>query len=197
MQEIKKISNVLELKIKDSDEVLKVDFTDKRLINKLLKLLRKYQHIEDYVSEKMQKLTDITDTLVAYIKSEGIDIESADELSDENIEEFLQNKVPENKKEIIKQEIEGTNIELMIAASDLEIDILQDFKNEVDDAFNAPITNAIFGNTLPPLEYYVELFDMVTPYIQQAKLQESKTIESINKKYNLDNVVNIKSRKNM
>lgn len=186
MAQIKRFSNAIELTVKGSDEKIKVDFTDKRIINKLLKLVRKYQHIDEYVDDKMKLLSDITNSTVDLIKSMGIDIESADDISEENFEKFLQDKVAENKKEGVKTIVADANIDLMIAASDLEIEILQDFKDEVDDAFNAPITTFMFGDTLPPLEYYVELFDAITPYIQKAKANENKMLQAINEKYDLN-----------
>ena len=189
MAQIKRFSNAIELTVKGSDEKIKVDFTDKRIINKLLKLVRKYQHIDEYVDDKMKSLEEIQSSVIDTIKSMGIDIESAEEISEENFEKFLQDKVPENKKEQIKLEIEMANIDLMIAASDLEIEVLQDFKNEVDDAFNAPITTFMFGDTLPPLEYYVELFEAITPYIQKAKANENKMLQAINEKYDLNKKV--------
>lgn len=197
MAQIKRFSNAIELTVKGSDEKIKVDFTDKRIINKLLKLVRKYKRIDEYVEDKMQILVDITNSTVELIKSMGIDIESAEEITEDNLETFLQNKVPVDKVDEVKKEIEDTNIELMIAASDIEVSILQDFKNEVDDAFNAPITSFMFGDTLPPLEYYVELFDAITPYIKKAKANEDKMLNAINEKYNLKNVVEFSKREQL
>ena len=189
MAQIKRFSNAIELTVKGSDEKIKVDFTDKRIINKLLKLVRKYQHIDEYVEDKTKLLSDITNSTVDLIKSMGIDIDSADDITEENFEKFLQDKVAENKKEEVKTIVADANIDLMIAASDIEVEILQDFKNEVDDAFNAPITTFMFGDTLPPLEYYVELFDAITPYIQKAKANENKMLQAINEKYDLNKKV--------
>lgn len=189
MAQIKRFSNAIELTVKGSDEKIKVDFTDKRIINKLLKLVRKYQHIDEYVDDKMKLLSDITNSTVDLIKSMGIDIDSANDITEENFEKFLQDKVAENKKEEVKTIVADANIDLMIAASDIEVEILQDFKNEVDEAFNAPITSFMFGDTLPPLEYYVELFDAITPYIQKAKANENKMLQAINEKYDLNKKV--------
>ena len=189
MAQIKRFSNAIELTVKGSDEKIKVDFTDKRIINKLLKLVRKYQHIDEYVEDKTKLLSDITNSTVDLIKSMGIDIDSADDITEENFEKFLQDKVAENKKEEVKTIVADANIDLMIAASDIEVEILQDFKNEVDEAFNAPITTFMFGDTLPPLEYYVELFEAITPYIQKAKANENKMLQAINEKYDLNKKV--------
>lgn len=194
MAQIKQLSNAIELTVKGSDRKIKVDFTDKRLVNKLLKLIKKYKNVEDLVKEKMKVLDEITESTVELIKSMGINIESKDEITDENIEKFLAEKVSEDKKTDVKEAIADANMDMLIAASDIEIDILQDFKDEVNNAFNAPITDIMFGDTLPPLEYYVELFEAITPYIQKAKAAENKTLQAINEKYKLNNVVNFPER---
>jgi DNA-directed RNA polymerase beta' subunit len=194
MAQIKQLSNAIELTVKGSDRKIKVDFTDKRLVNKLLKLIKKYKNVEDLVKEKMKVLDEITESTVELIKSMGINIESKDEISDENIEKFLAEKVSEDKKADVKEAIADANMDMLIAASDIEIDILQDFKDEVNNAFNAPITDIMFGDTLPPLEYYVELFEAITPYIQKAKAAENKTLQAINEKYKLNNVVDFPER---
>ena len=189
MAQIKQLSNAIELTVKGSDRKIKVDFTDKRLVNKLLKLIKKYKNVENLVNEKMKILDEITESTVELIKSMGINIESKDEITDENIEKFLAEKVSEDKKADVKEAISDANMDMLIAASDIEIEILQDFKDEVNNAFNAPITDIMFGDTLPPLEYYVELFEAITPYIQKAKAAENKTLQAINEKYKLNNVV--------
>lgn len=194
MAQIKQLSNAIELTVKGSDRKIKVDFTDKRLVNKLLKLLKKYKNVEELVKEKMKVLDEITESTVELIKSMGINIESKDEINDENIEKFLAEKVSEDKKADVKEAISDANMDMLIAASDIEIDILQDFKDEVNNAFNAPITDIMFGDTLPPLEYYVELFEAITPYIQKAKAAENKTLQAINEKYKLNNVVDFPER---
>jgi DNA-directed RNA polymerase beta' subunit len=194
MAQIKQLSNAIELTVKGSDRKIRVDFTDKRLVNKLLKLVKKYKNVEDLVKEKMKVLDEITESTVELIKSMGINIESKDEISDENIEKFLAEKVSEDKKADVKEVIAEANMDMLIAASDIEIDILQDFKDEVNNAFNAPITDIMFGDTLPPLEYYVELFEAITPYIQKAKAAENKTLQAINEKYKLNNVVDFPER---
>lgn len=194
MAQIKQLSNAIELTVKGSDRKIKVDFTDKRLVNKLLKLLKKYKNVEELVKEKMKVLDEITESTVELIKSMGINIESKDEINDENIEKFLAEKVSEDKKADVKEAISDANMDMLIAASDIEIEILQDFKDEVNNAFNAPITDIMFGDTLPPLEYYVELFEAITPYIQKAKAAENKTLQAINEKYKLNNVVDFPER---
>ena len=54
MAQIKQLSNAIELSVKGSDRKIKVDFTDKRLVNKLLKLIKKYKNVEELVKEKMK-----------------------------------------------------------------------------------------------------------------------------------------------
>lgn len=196
MAQIKRFSNAIELTAKGTEEKIRVDFTDKRIVNKLLRLIKKYKNIDEYVAEKMKGVEEIIDSTVEYIKEMGIDIQDKSELNDENIEKFLADKVPENKKEEVKKEIEGANFDIMLAASDAEIEILENFRDEVNDAFNANITGLMFGDTLPALELYIELFEAITPYIQKAKANENKMIQAINEKYNLNkNVVDFPERK--
>jgi histone acetyltransferase (RNA polymerase elongator complex component) len=196
MAQIKRFSNAIELTAKGTEEKIRVDFTDKRIVNKLLRLIKKYKNIDEYVAEKMKGVEEIIDSTVEYIREMGIDIQDKSELNDENIEKFLKDKVPENKKEEVKKEIEGANFEIMLAASDAEIEILENFRDEVNDAFNANITGLMFGDTLPALELYIELFEAITPYIQKAKANENKMIQAINEKYNLKkNVVDFPERK--
>ena len=196
MAQIKRFSNAIELTAKGTEEKIRVDFTDKRIVNKLLRLIKKYKNIDEYVAEKMKGVEEIVDSTVEYIKEMGIDIQDKSELNDENIEKFLADKVPENKKEEVKKEIEGANFDIMLAASDAEIEILENFRDEVNDAFNANITGLMFGDTLPALELYIELFEAITPYIQKAKANENKMIQAINEKYNLNkNVVDFPERK--
>ena len=196
MAQIKRFSNAIELTAKGTEEKIRVDFTDKRIVNKLLRIIKKYKNIDEYVAEKMKGVEEIIDSTVEYIKEMGIDIQDKSELNDENIEKFLADKVPENKKEEVKKEIEGANFEIMLAASDAEIEILENFRDEVNDAFNANITGLMFGDTLPALELYIELFEAITPYIQKAKANENKMIQAINEKYNLNkNVVDFPERK--
>ena len=195
MAQIKRFSNAIELTVKGSDEKIRVDFTDKRIVNKLLRLIKKYKNIDEYIAEKMKVVDEIVESTVEYIKGLGIDIQDKSEITEENIEKFLAEKVSEDKKAEVQKEIEGANFDIMLAASDAEIEILEDFRNEVNDAFNANITGLMFGDTLPPLEYYVELFEAITPYIQKAKANENKMIQAINEKYSLNKVVDFSNRK--
>jgi histone acetyltransferase (RNA polymerase elongator complex component) len=196
MAQIKRFSNAIELTAKGTEEKIRVDFTDKRIVNKLLRLIKKYKNIDEYVAEKMKGVEEIVDATVENIKSMGIDIQDKSELNDENIEKFLADKVPDNKKEEVKKEVENANFDIMLAASDAEIEILENFRDEVNDAFNANITGLMFGDTLPALELYIELFEAITPYIQKAKANENKMIQAINEKYSLNkNVVDFPERK--
>lgn len=196
MAQIKRFSNAIELTAKGTEEKIRVDFTDKRIVNKLLRLIKKYKNIDEYVAEKMKGVEEIIDATIEYIREMGIDIQDKSELNDENIEKFLADKVPENKKEEVKKAVENANFDIMLAASDAEIEILENFRDEVNDAFNANITGLMFGDTLPALELYIELFEAITPYIQKAKANENKMIQAINEKYNLNkNVVDFPERK--
>lgn len=139
MQTIKNLAKVLELNIEGTDKVLRIDFSDKRLVGNVLRLIKKYQ----------------------------------------NIEEELQNRF---------NSIEADNpIDKLLAYSEIEEDILTSFKNDVDKAFNTNITEQMFGDTLPGVERYVGLFDVIMPFLQNYKKEEDSAIEELNKLYNTDN----------
>ena len=89
MAQIKRFSNAIELTAKGTEEKIRVDFTDKRIVNKLLRLIKKYKNIDEYVAEKMKGVEEIVDSTVEYIKEMGIDIQDKSELNDENIEKFI------------------------------------------------------------------------------------------------------------
>ena len=46
MAQIKRFSNAIELTAKGTEEKIRVDFTDKRIVNKLLRLIKKYKNID-------------------------------------------------------------------------------------------------------------------------------------------------------
>ena len=57
--EIKNLSLVTSIKIEGTDKELKVDFSDKRFINKLLKLVKKYQSIGQVIDERVSEIEKI------------------------------------------------------------------------------------------------------------------------------------------
>ena len=142
VQEIKNLSLVSEIKIEGTDKVIKVDFTDKRFVNRLLKLVKKYQNIGDEIDKEVEKIEAIEDEL-----------------------------------------------DKLIAFTDMENNILEDFKNDVDATFNTNLTEQLFGEKcLPAIERYYDLFDAIMPYVKAAKAQENDAIAEITKKYGLNNV---------
>lgn len=79
-------------------------------------------------------------------------------------------------------------LDRMIAVSDIEIDTLESFKKDVDDAFGVNITEIMFGNCLPGIERYNDLFETLTPIFQAYTDDAMKRVEAINKKYSLERV---------
>ena len=124
------------------DEVLKsVDFSDKRIVNRVLHLVKKYDGIEEKLNEKYAELDKIEDEL-----------------------------------------------DKLIAFSDLEINVLEEFKKDVNEAFGMNIVDEIYGDALPGIEVYFSLFDKIKPFIEDSKKQESIAISELNKLYSLDRI---------
>lgn len=124
------------------DEVLKsVDFSDKRIVNRVLHLVKKYNDIEVKLNEKYAELDKIEDEL-----------------------------------------------DKLIAFSDLEISVLEEFKKDVNEAFGMNIVDEIYGDALPGIEVYFSLFDKIKPFIEDSKKQESIAISELNKLYSLDRI---------
>lgn len=124
------------------DEVLKsVDFSDKRIVNRVLHLVKKYNDIEVKLNEKYAELDKIEDEL-----------------------------------------------DKLIALSDLEISVLEEFKSDVNNAFGKNIVDEIYGDVLPGIEEYFRIFDRAKPFIEDSKKQESIAISELNKLYSLDRI---------
>ena len=124
------------------DEVLKsVDFSDKRIVNRILHLVKKYDGIEEKLNEKYAELNKIEDEL-----------------------------------------------DKLIALSDLEISVLEEFKKDVNEAFGMNIVDEIYGDALPGIEVYFSLFDKIKPFIEDSKKQESIAISELTKLYSLDRI---------
>ena len=132
------------LKVDESkiDEVLKsIDFSDKRIVNRVLHLVKKYNGIEEKLNEEYAELDKIEDEL-----------------------------------------------DKLIAYSDLEVNVLEEFKKDVNDAFGKNIVDEIYGDVLPGIEVYFSLFDKIKPFIEDSKKQESIAISELNKLYSLDRI---------
>lgn len=136
MANIKNLSLETELNIEGLDKPIKIDFTDKRVTNRLLKLVARYRNIEQEIDDKTAELDTIED-----------------------------------------------DIDRALAVSDLELNILTELKEQVNEAFGVDIVGAMFGDTIPGVERYTELFETLMPYIKEAKLAEAKTINRITELY--------------
>ena len=118
-----------------------IDFSDKRIVNRVLHLVKKYDGIEEKLNEKYAELDKIEDEL-----------------------------------------------DKLIAFSDLEINVLEEFKKDVNDAFGMNIVDEIYGDALPGIEVYFSLFDKIKPFIEDSKKQESIAISELSKLYSLDRI---------
>ena len=118
-----------------------IDFSDKRIVNRVLHLVKKYDGIEEKLNEKYAELDKIEDEL-----------------------------------------------DKLIAFSDLEINVLEEFKKDVNDAFGMNIVDEIYGDSLPGIEVYFSLFDKIKPFIEDSKKQESIAISELSKLYSLDRI---------
>lgn len=142
MASIKNLSLVTELNIEGLDKSIKIDFTDKRVTNRLLKLVARYRNIEQEIDAKTAELDSIED-----------------------------------------------DIDRALAISDLELSILTELKEQINEAFGVDIVGAMFGDTVPGVERYTELFETLMPYIKEAKLAEAKTINRITELYGGERIV--------
>lgn len=142
MASIKNLSLVTELNIEGLDKPIKIDFTDKRVTNRLLKLVARYRNIEQEIDAKTAELDSIED-----------------------------------------------DIDRALAISDLELGILTELKEQINEAFGVDIVGAMFGDTVPGVERYTELFETLMPYIKEAKLAEAKTINRITELYGGERIV--------
>lgn len=138
MQTIKNLGRVLELNVEGTDRVLRIDFSDKRIVGNVLRLVKKYQNMDVELEERFNSVTteDPIDKLIAY--------------------------------------------------SEIEEDVLNTFKKDVDSAFNTNITEQLFGDTLPGVERYAELFNIIIPFLQKYKKEEDTAINALNELYNTD-----------
>lgn len=138
MNTIKNLSKIYELHVEGTDNVVRIDFSDKRLAGNILRLMKKYQNIDDSLNKEF----------------ESVETEDA--------------------------------LEKLIAYAEIEERVLTTFKEDVDKAFNTNITEQMFGDTLPGVERYAELFNTILPYLSDYKKEENAAIEELNKLYNTD-----------
>lgn len=138
---IENLSLATEFKVKGYDKPLRIDFSDKRVINKLLHLQAFYSNMDKIMQEKKEEADKIEDRL-----------------------------------------------EKLLFMSDTEVELLTELKNKVDDLFNENITEAMFGDCVPSVERYFNLFEAISPFIKEAVSQQNKIISEVNQKYGLDRI---------
>lgn len=126
------------------DKKISVDFTDKRLLNKILKLMKKYSNIETEIDSRVNEIEG----------NEGMN-----------------------------------DIDKLIAYSDIEIDVLSEFRADIDNTFGSNLCDELFGEgVLPEIERYFEFFEAIAPIVAEAQKAQNDKITSIQKKYGLDRV---------
>ena len=138
--EAKSLSRETEIKLSSGDTLV-IDFSDARIVNKLLKLIKYYSNLETELSERAQGIDSIEDEL-----------------------------------------------DKLIATSDLEIELLEKLRDDFNGVFNTDITSKLFGKTLPQADRYLEVFELITPYIMAYKLKEQETAKLLNEKYSLSRI---------
>lgn len=144
---IKSLNYTTEIQV--DGKSLKIDFSDKALVNKVLKLIKKYQTIEDEINKRVEEINNT----------------------------------------------EMDDLDRLIAMSDVELDVLQGFKHDVDLCFNAPVSTTLFGDVTVPVERWFEFFEQITPIIAKAKEEENNRITAVQKKYGLDRLNEVANKK--
>lgn len=138
MNILSNLNKVVEFNVAGTDITFKIDFTDKRLTNKLLHLFKKMKEMDKVIEEKSAKIEEIAD-----------------------------------------------DFEKLLAMSDVENEILEEFKKDVDNAFGFNITDKMFGDTLPDAFRYTDLFDSILPFLAKVKEEEKSAFDAINEKYSI------------
>lgn len=138
MNILSNLNKVVEFGIEGTDVTFKIDFTDKRLTNKLLHLFKKMKSMDKVIEDKAAEIDKIEDAF-----------------------------------------------ERLLAMSDTETEILEEFKKDVDSAFGFNITEKMFGDTLPDAFRYTDLFDSILPFLAKVKEEEKSAFDAINAKYNI------------
>lgn len=103
----------------------------------------------------------------------------------------IEGELTEKYKSI--DEIED-EFERLMAISDAEVEVLEQFKSDVNEAFGCDIVGALYGDCLPSVERYAVLFDALTPYVIVANEQEQKRVSSVLGKYSADRIKTTKSK---
>lgn len=139
---IKSMNLKTEIQIGDNPEnVISLDFSDRRFANRVLRLYNRYRNIEAELAAKF----------------EGIDA-----IEDE--------------------------IEKLLMYSDVEVELLEDFKKNINDTFGFDIVTKLYGDCLPQIDRYIELFESITPYVIESNRREHERVRLVQTKYNPDRI---------
>jgi hypothetical protein len=79
MSNIIKNNTLSEIESPFTGAIIKVNFTDKRFTTNLLKLIKKYQNIENDLNEKFEKAKEIEDPIDRLIACSDIEVETLTE----------------------------------------------------------------------------------------------------------------------
>ena len=82
----------------------------------------------------------------------------------------------------------------LMAISDAEVEVLEKFKSDVNEAFGCDIVGALYGDCLPSVERYAVLFDALTPYVLAASENEKKRVSSVLGKYSAERINGTKGK---
>lgn len=82
----------------------------------------------------------------------------------------------------------------LMAISDAEVEVLEKFKADVNEAFGCDIVGALYGDCLPSVERYAVLFDALTPYVLAASENEKKRVSSVLGKYSAERIKGTKGK---
>lgn len=81
-------------------------------------------------------------------------------------------------------------LERKVFISDKELEILTELKNMINDLFDFPITDAMFGTGCTPEVYrYTELFEQLHPIFEEVVKEQQEQIKNFKKQYGLDRII--------
>lgn len=146
----------------------------------------------------MERLKSLN--LVTELEIEGLEEPIKLDFSDKRFTNRLLHLVKkyENIEEDLQSRLSGIDdleneVDKLIAFSDVEIEVLEEFRADVNNAFGMNLTDKLFGEScLPSIERYYSLFDSIMPYVKEAKTRESESMKEVMKKYGVSRLQSVK-----
>lgn len=139
VKQLNNLSMATSIKVKGSDYELKIDFSDKRMVNKMLHLMKTYENIEEVMNAKFEEAEKIENAL-----------------------------------------------DKLIFISDAEVEVLTNLKDNINDLFNTDVVTPLFGDCLPDINRYYDLFEALRPYMEKAREEQEKMNARITEQYGLE-----------